>query len=459
MTSRLAPYYIGPLVAALLLGGCSSLGIDYAKPSLRVAQGYDGASQTGLRIAPDSSWWRNLGDPLLDRIIADALQQNLSLAQAVERVVAARATAKSVGADALPSLSASAAATTSASSATSEVTTSYQAGFDAGWEIDLFGGKKRSRESARATLEATIEASNLSRLTLLGDVAQTYVELRGYQYRLRITRDSVQTQRELFELVEARVAAGSATALDLARSTGGLRSSEAQIPSLELQVAQSINRLATLLDVAPAELRRRLGSRDAIPAFKGNVRTGIPAELVRSRPDVRQAERTLAAETADIGVAEAALYPSLNLGGTLTLSGSETLVTGWSLAPSLSLPIFDGGAGKARVEIAESEARQAYLDYRETVVSAFEEVQNAIVSVRQQQVRRAALLQSVESYKSALAIVRTQFDTGAATLQDVLDAQASLVSARDSYAQSSISLSTAFVALCKALGGGWQVAA
>ena len=190
--------------------------------------------------------------------------------------------------------------------------------------------------------------------------------------------------------------------------------------------------------------------------FRGNVAVGLPADLIRNRPDIRQAERQLASATADIGVAEAALYPSLKFSGSVSISASTTSVASWSLAPILTLPVFDGGAGKARVNLAESEARSQYQAYKQTVLEAIEEVENGLVNVQREQRRRASLVASVESYKTALALIQERYSAGSASLQDVLDAQRSLYSAREAYAQSATALVSAYAALCKALGGGWQ---
>ena len=287
-------------------------------------------------MAPDSAWWRDLGDAQLERLIQQALAQNLTPSPRPPNGSWQREQAIINGVGDLPGVSGSVQASLAGSSAQPELSRSVNAGFDSTWEIDLFGANRRTRKSALATFEAAVEGANLARLILLGDVVQAYADLRGYQYRLRIARENLESQTQTYRLTVARQAAGSGSELETAQATGSLRSAEADIPTLEASLASSSNRLAVLLGLTPAGIKGQIGSGD-IPVFRGNVAVGLPADLIRNRPDIRQAERQLASATADIGVAEAALYPSLKFSGSVSISASTTGVASWSLSPILTL--------------------------------------------------------------------------------------------------------------------------
>jgi multidrug efflux system outer membrane protein len=396
---------------------------------------------------------------MLNRLIEAAQVSNLTVAQAIERAREARASAKATGAEGLPEVDASGSSEASGTDDTISETAAGQVA--AGWEIDLFGKYRRSRESARATLEAAQEDLNAARLTLLGDVATAYVDARGYENRLAVARRTLAAQRETVEITRAQLSAGSATALDVSQAQGEAASTEADIPSIEISFHGSVNRLATLLDLPVETIRARFVKGAAVPSPRPKVSGGMPASLLRSRLDIRSAERTLAAAVADIGVAEADLYPSLSLSGSITVSaeriaGLSSGSGGWALGPSLTVPVFDAGRRRALVEVERSQASQQYLAYRDTVINAVEEVENGLVSYRRERVRRAALEKSVAAYRQAVSLSRQLYESGEGTFLDVLDAQRSLHSAEDALVQSEVAIAKAYISLCKALGGGWS---
>jgi multidrug efflux system outer membrane protein len=443
--------------AACLLAGCATVGPDYATPNLSLAGTYAASAPKGTAVAPETRWWEGLSDPKLNRLISAAQVSNLTVAQAIERVREAHADAKATGAEGLPELDASGSsemAETDGDSTSATVTGELATG----WEIDLFGKYRRSRQSARATLEAAREDLNDARLTLLGDVATAYVEARGYENRLAVTRRTLAAQRETLEITRAQLQAGGATSLDVSQAEGDAAATEANIPSLETSFHASVNRLATLLDLPVATIRTQFAKGGSVPLPRPNVSSGIPADLVRNRPDVRSAERSLAAAIADIGVAEADLYPSLTLSGSITVSadriaGVSNGSSGWALGPSLTIPVFDAGRRKALVEIERSQASQQYLAYRETVINAVEEVENALVSYSRGKRRRVALQKSIAAYRQALFQSRELYEAGQGSFFNVLDAQEDLYSAEDSLIQVEVTIAKAYITLCKALGG------
>ncbi|MGK9264079.1 efflux transporter outer membrane subunit [Sinorhizobium meliloti] len=445
--------------AACLLGGCTTVGPDYKTPDLSLADTYAASAPKGAAITPESRWWEGLSDSTLNRLIAAAQYSNLTVAQAIERLREARANAKATGAEGLPDLDASGAVESAQTNAGSSSTTDT-AELSAGWEVDLFGKYRRNREAARATLEATQEDLNAARLTLLGDVAIAYVDARGYENRLSVARRALAAQREAVEMTRAQLQTGNATALDLSQAEGDAAATEANIPQLETSFHESVNRIATLLDLPVANVRFQFAKGGRVPSPKGSVSRGVPAELLRRRPDIRSAERSLAAAVADIGVSTADLYPSLTLSGSITISteriaGVSNGSSGWALGPSLTIPVFDAGRRRALVEVERSQASRQYLVYRESVVNAFEEVENAIVSYTRAKRRQAALERSVAAYRRAVDQSRELYEAGAGTVLDFLDARDDLNSAEDTLVQSKVAIAKAYITLCKALGGGW----
>jgi multidrug efflux system outer membrane protein len=450
--SRLIPAY----AAVVLLAGCSSLGVNYSKPEPRLGSSYVGASPAGSIVAADTAWWTEFGDKQLNSFVELGLAQNLTVLQAIERVEAARATARINGVSYQPSINGSASGSASGTTATGNITTSRSASIDASWELDLFGAAKRSREAQVANVQTAEEAVNGARLTLIGELASTYVNVRTYQRRLALARASLETQTATTEVVRNQVAAGTATELALSQSVGQQQNTAAGIPSLQALLQQSINALAVLLGKEPKDIQAAFGETGRIPRAKGEIGKGVPAELLRSRPDIRQAERELAAAVADIGVKEADLYPSLTLAGALSVNATTTT---WNLGPTLSLPIFNRDRLTATVDLANSTARSEYLEYRQTVIQAVREVEDALVAYSRERSRRSSLTASVAAYSKAAELSKALYDGGTATYSELLSAQAARQSAEDALAQSDAQLALNYIALAKAFGGGWQLGA
>lgn len=438
----------------VLLTGCSTLGAAYVAPSIDSNARYGAATAGSAKsVTATTQWWMAFNDPVLNKLVEQGLQQNLTVAQAVERVIAARETVAASGIG-MPTGTASGSAAASGSNASSQIATSTSASTALSWELDLFGGIAKRREAAQASIDAATEQANSARLTLIGDIATAYIEGRGYQDRIHIAQTTLASQRQTLELTRQQQELGVATQLDVAQLEGDVSSTAASIPALEISLASSTHRLGVLLGQEPSALRSIFASTAQIPRLAGTVSAGIPSDLMRDRPDIRLAERNLAQAAANIGVAEADLYPSLTLAGNLSVNATTT----WSLGPTLSLPIFNRGALQATVRLEESDARTAYLAYRQTVLEAVEEIENALVGFSRQQTRRTELARSYTSYTQATDLADQLYRAGSSTLLNVLTAQRSLYSARDSLAQSSVAVAIQYINLSKALGGGWDIA-
>ena len=442
------------ILLAFALAGCTTLGPAYNAPVISAAATYGSRAAGAKTITAQGQWWRAFSDATLNRLVEAGLAQNLTVAQAVERVVAARASAVSTGLNNLPSGSAMVEGSASGI-APGPVQYSASGNASPSWEIDLFGGLAKRREAAQATLDAAIEEANGARLSLIGDIARNYLLARGYQDRLQIARSTLDGQNRTLSVTRQQNEAGLTSNLDLAQLQGDVSTTAASIPTLEIALSEAIHRLGVLLGQEPKALQGLFNDASQIPRLNASVAPGIPADLMRDRPDIRQAERRLAAATADIGVAEADLYPSLSLSGNLSVSTA----TSWSIGPTLSLPIFNRGQLEQTVLIEESQGRETYLAYRQTVLEAVEEVENALVGLSKQQTRRSQLANSYTSYAKATELADERYAAGETTLLTLLTAQRSLYSARDSLAQSTVDVGLQYIALSLALGGGWDMAA
>jgi multidrug efflux system outer membrane protein len=446
---------IGPV---LLLAGCVGVGPDYLRPDLALSSSFGPGRATPKSVTPTVRWWTGFGDPVLNRMIEAGLAQNLTVQEAVERVIQARFTAQATGASGLPSVTGSV-SDSIAGVGSSNSTNTFTTGFDASWEIDLFGGIARNREAAKASLEAAIEDTNAARLTLIGEIAQAYVDIRGYQARIEISKQTLTAQKATLSLTVVQQQGGTGSGLATAQAAAATNSTAADIPTLEMSLQQTIHKLGVLLGQEPQSLAAVFNAGAAIPAARANVAAGVPADLVRDRPDVREAERNLAAATANIGVAEANLYPSITLGGSVSATFTSATVTSWSFGPSINIPIFNGGKLRAEVSLEQSKAREQYLTYKAAVLSAMQDVEDALVGLKQEQIRHTELAKSVVNYGKALELAKQQYGSGSTSFSDVLTAQKSLYSAQDAVAASSVNLATDYIALCKALGGGWDLGA
>lgn len=454
------------LLAAALLSGCV-VGPDYEKPLLALPAAWSDAGKTAPSRPPElAEWWWRLNDPLLDELVAEAVAGSLDVAASKAKIREARASHRqSVGA-LFPSASGSASATRNRSASTSsgsgDTYSQFQAGFDANWEIDLFGANRRAVEAARYGMDASEEELRATLLTLIGDMAAYYVEARGYQARIALARRTAASQNESAALTRTKLEAGAASAVDVANASGQAAGTAAAIPELESAYAQTVHRLSVLTGRPPAALAERLRKHAPIPRPKLPIPTGIPADILSVRPDVRMAERQYAQATAKIGQAEAARYPGVSLTGNIATSGLKLgdlgngSSIGWSFGPTLTVPVFNAGQLAAAVEVAQAQRDQYFIAWRASVLTALEDVENAIVALAQERIRSGRLGASVERYREAVTLSRSLYEAGSASFLDLLTAERSLYSAEDSLIQSRVSITTSYIALNKALGGGWS---
>jgi len=468
------------IFTALLLSGCFAVGPDYQRPKIPVPRQWtESTAATGSQ--PDK-WWKTFKDPILDQLIGDAIISNLDLKLALKRVKDARVLRSATIAAGLPSLdaksnvsrrfnnSSSSGSQTGTSSAGSgfgignQFINIFSLGFDAQWELDFFGGIRRAEEAADATIDVEVENSRDVLVTLQGDVARNYIELRANQRLVAITRENLHAQQQTRELTQIRQQSGLASMLEVTQAQAMAATTEAQLPNYETAVKQSIHALSVLLGKEPGALAMRLDQQGTIPAVTANILTNLPSELLQRRPDIRRAERQLAVANASVGVATAELYPKINLAAFIglqntTITDFTPLGKSWSAASSLTLPIFNWGKLNANIKSKKAQFEQAFLTYRSTVLSAFKEVEDALAAYSNEQERHKALAQAVAANQLAVHLANERYQNGLTAFLDVLTSQSALYQAQSLLVASESELASNLVVLYKALGGGWQTEA
>lgn len=496
--------------SVLALTACA-VGPDYKPPAPpQVAGWHDLASHPNRQLNeatnPDPQWWTRFNDPVLSGVMQRAIGGNLDLKQAVLRVVAAQqneATARAAG---LPTVGANGSfmreqlglrglllsqgvygqlntlanegsPTHGISPATGREISNevnnvlgpltapinlYSYGLSSSWQLDLFGRVRRSEEQARATTEAQIEATNDALVMLEGQIAKTYMQLRGAQALLASQQENVRTAQDSLVLTQRRAREGLTTQLDVDQAQTQLADYQSALPGYEKQVQQAMNQLSVQTGQPPGTLDAVLSPPAPLPHIPNLVGIGVPSQLARRRPDIRQAEEQLHAATANVGVAVASFYPDVSLTGSFGLRNTDvSFLTNWasafySFGPSVSLPIFQAGRLTAALKIARAQQSQAALTYRNVVLNALREVEDDLVAYRTDRTARGRLEAAVRSGQSALFLSRDAYDHGLASFLQVLDAERTLVGSRQQLIQADLLLTNDVVALYGALGGGWQ---
>jgi outer membrane protein, multidrug efflux system len=461
-------------LGTLGLVGCR-VGPDYHVPESAVPEHFAEQASRAAAQTPrlEHDWWRALGDEQLDQLVAEALEGGPDLVVARARILEARAERAAVAGEELPQLSASAAYARQHGSGNVPVGTApgglgldatsnlWLAGFDAGWEIDLFGGTRRAIESADAALGAAVADRDDAQLVLIAEVARDYVELRTEQRRLAIARELLGIRRDELTLVNAQFDSGLTGALDAARARAALAESEAEVPQVEEAERAALYRLGVLIGRPPESLPPGLSAAAPIPNAQADVPVGLPSDLLKRRPDVRAAERRIAAANARIGVREADLYPHFSLTG---VAGFESLYANnflsgpsryYAVGPSVTWLVFD--AGRIRDEALAERARTdvATAQYQRVVLGALAEVETALVSYGRSRIQRAALEREVAAAREAESLARRLYEAGVEDFLTVLDAERTLESAEMSLAGAEQDAADSFIALTKALGGDW----
>ena len=468
-------------ILCVALAGCAAAP-DYRVPADDVPARWGGAPESGASAElAGSPWWKTFNDPMLDSLIGHALRANPDLGSAGMRIREARARGVSIAASQSPLIDARASFARGSESSNapnpllvqpdgrvespSRPENLFQTGFDAKWEIDLFGGNRRTIEAAQFDFESAVYDRDAVLLTLLAEVSRNYIELRGAQERSRLASASLSAQRDSLTLIRARYEAGMTTDRELALAEAQVQRNAMQIPALDMVSGKATYRLALLtgqpLGAVVGELA--LSRSTLVPPVQTPV--GLPSDLLRQRPDIRGAERRLAAASARLGAATADLYPRFSLFGTVGLAslaagdffnGASQL---WSIGPSMTWPIFQGGRVKATIEIRDAQQQQALIAYRLAILNGIEDVENAITGHRAMLTRRAALSSAVDSEQRAVNFAVDRYRSGLADFRDVLDAQRSLFQTQSELSLHDTAIAIEVVALYKALGGGWRVTA
>lgn len=454
----------------ILIAGCSAVGPDYTAPEDNLPPAWQTELSAGLTAEPLNPeqlacWWATLNDPVLSDIITLAIQNNRDLKQARAKVLEARARRGISKASLFPVLDATGSAGRSKGSASNGggVTRSfYSLGFDAGWEVDIFGSTRRSVEAAEADLAASREALWEVLVSLTAEAAVNYVEVRTYQARLAVAEQNLSIQQQTYDLARSRLQAGLSNALAVEQARYTLENTRAQIPTLRSGLEEAKNRLTLLTGQFPGGLQDQLHDARPIPVVPPTVAVGVPAETLRQRPDIRKAERSLAAQTARIGVATAELFPQFRLTGSIGLeslkstqlfrSASQT----WNIIPGVSWNVFDAGAIRQNIQVQTAIREQYLFAYESVVLAAVEEVESALVAFIEEQLRREHLVAAVDASRQAEHLARDQYNAGLVDFISVLDAQRSLLSSENQLIESDGTVTANLIRLYKSLGGGWS---
>jgi NodT family efflux transporter outer membrane factor (OMF) lipoprotein len=457
------------LLAVLVPLAACKVGPDYQPPETKMPDAWTQEMKTGVVQGPAdlADWWTRFGDQTLTDLIERADRGNLDLAIALARIKQSRAALGIAKGEKVPALDATGSAEYVDQSdngvfgAVGDGTDLWSLGFDASWELDVAGRIARSVESAAAGLGAQFENYRDVRVLLYAEVARNYITMRAFQQRLKLARDNVKTQQDSLKLAQARLEAGVSPELDVAQAQTNLGNTEQLIPSLEQGRVASMLRIAVLLGVHPGDVRQALDPEGEVPAPPGEIGVGLPADVLRQRPDIRAAERNLAAATARIGVATADLYPRLSLGGFFALEStslsdlfSSDSVT-WGIGMPVRWSLFAGGRIRSNIALEEARTEEALHTYERAVLLAIEEVEGAINRYEQEQLRRDALQRAVTAAQRSVELSLDLYRQGLVDFQNVLDAQRSLLSFQDQLAESEGFVGANLVALYKALGGGW----
>lgn len=453
----------------LIFAGCAAVGPDYHPPESDAPHIWHTELRQGLSadvIDPDqlADWWTGFNDPVLTELIRLALSNNLDVRQAMAKVREARARRGISQAGLFPVLDATGSVSRSRGSENSgggETRSHYAVGFDAGWEVDIFGGVRRSVEAAEAELGASRENLRDVLVSLTAEVGLNYLDIRITQKRLAVAEKNLSIQQEAFDFIGWRYQAGLSDELALQQARYNLENTRAGIPSLRSSLEEAKNRLAILTGRVPGSVHTMVEETRPIPIIPSTVAVGVPAETLRQRPDIRRAERSLAAQTARIGAATAELYPKFRLAGSIGLesltsadlfsSGSDT----WRILPGVSWNIFDAGAIRRNIEVQSAVQEQFLLSYEAAILGALEEVENALTAYAEEQLRNERLGDAVDAAFLAEELASQQYSAGLTDFTTVLDAQRSLLSLDDQLALSDGTVTSNLIRLYKALGGGW----
>jgi len=456
-------------VIALLLVSCKAVGPDYeGSPEIEIPDNWN--NQLNSESVEDANnqkqWWRLLDDPVLNNLISKAAVDNLDAKIALSRVEEARANFGIVEAAKLPEIDAVgdvARKSKSQSASGRKDTDNYTSiGLDLSWEIDIFGYVRRSIEAADAQLDATVESYRDVMVILYAEIAKNYIALRTSQERLQFALENMKSQKDTLIIVNARHEAELVSEVDVLQSEQNLAAAQSNTPLFHAQINKLSNSLAVLLGKNPGTLYMELKESHGIPHVPEKTVVKVPREILRQRPDIREAERRLAQETAEVGIATAEEYPRFHLNGTFGYDarGSDSQLSSnsryWSFGPNFRWNLFDSGALKSAIKVQDAQLEQARVHYEKTVLVAFEEVENAIKSYKEEKQRNNSLKESVSAAKKVNKITLARYTSGLIDFQEVQDAERVIFFQEDELAQSNGNLVQYIIQLYKAMGGGWD---
>ena len=453
--------FLTGFTSLVMLSGCL-VGPDYQKPVFKLDSMWSSHSRETPSEPPElAGWWHRLNDPLLDKLVADAIAGNNDVASAKAKVREARASLWQTTGTLFPTLDGSASGNRNKPAGGSE-RSQYRSGLDSSWEIDLFGANRRAVEAAKYGLDGAKEDMRATMLTLIGDVATNYAEIRGLQQQIALAERTAVAQRRTAQLTKDKFSAGAVSQLDVSNAEGQAATTEAGIPQMQANLATTIHRLSVLTGQSPTALNDIMAKTGKIPEPEWPIPAGVPADILLTRPDVRLAERQYAQATARIGQKEAQRYPSLTLTGNISTAATQPGELGksssisWSVGPGISVPIFEGGQRIAAVEVARAQRDQSFVAYRSSVLTALEDVENALVSMKKEKERSAKLAVAANSYSKALTLSRSLYQSGNTSFLELLNAERSHYSSEQSLIESRVSITKDYISLMKALGGGWN---
>lgn len=459
------------LMAAL--AGCA-VGPNYERPETTAPAQWTSHMAGGETNTPAdlAAWWNNFGDTNLDSIMVTAVRSNLTLRIAEARVREARAEKAVVAGGLWPSLGGSGAYSRNRFGANAFPPLGgfgvpldynlYNADFDAAWELDVFGGARREVEAANARIGAAEFGTRDVLVSLLAEVARNYISARAYQQRLGIARDNIRAEQQVLDLTTNRFENGLGSDLDVQQARALLNATEAQVPLLQTGFDDSVYHMAVLLGQTPGALTDQMSIKEPIPLTPPLVPVGLPSDLLQRRPDIEQAERQLAAATAEIGVAKADLFPKFSLTG---MAGMQSVSANnwfeyasryWSAGPTVQWQLFEAGSIVANVHVQNARQEQALNNYKQTVLTALEDTETALTAYAREQVRRESLARSVDADRQAFDLSTQLYKNGLIDFLRVLDSETALYSGQDALVQSDQTVATDLVQLYKALGGGWE---
>ena len=487
---------LGLSLCAGLLSSCT-IGPDFKSPeNAYLPQGFTSHGVSTTRREPlDDRWWKSFGDPMLDTLVNRLIDENIDIGLAETRLAQSRAQAGIAAADLYPQVNGNASFTRQQPSQNGVISlisggtaggspqtqsnglggrqggtpagigkpfNLWQNGFDASWELDFWGRVRRRVEAAEANVDASLSAERMAQVSMIAELVRDYVQLRGTQAMIGITRANLATTEQNAKLTSDRFKGGLGNELDFQNASAQVETIRSQIGPLEQREGESINQIDFLLGDIPGASRSLLMRRKGIPIPRGALPVGLPAELVRRRPDVQQAEAQLRAAVAEIGAAEADFFPRVTLVGSAGLQSLKiedlySLRSGtYSFGPAVTLPIFQGGRLVRTVELRTAQEQEASLNYRKAVIQALHDVDSALISLRAERNRQAALSRAVERNKAALDLANKRYLDGVATFLDVLTTQSNLLQTQQQLTDSRMNVGTNIVRLYKALGGGWE---